>query len=127
MRRGGFTLLETLAAVAILGLLAITVVPMLRQLGQRTLSERVQAQHYLKTLAPHQNLVAGTMLTISDHPNWRLRINDLIAEPEPPRSPGFPAPVGPTHRWLLVSIHASDNNETLAETIMAVIDPSAAP
>lgn len=126
-RAAGFTLLEALAAVVTLGLLAVAVVPMLRHLDQFALSERIQAQIYLKALAPQNDLSAGTTQVIVGHPSWNLTISELIAEPEPIPSPDAPPPAGPDHQWLRVCIRTNDSGETLAETIVAVIAPGTSP
>jgi hypothetical protein len=102
-RTPGFTILEALAAVVTLGLLAAAVVPLLRNLGQLTSSERL--------LAP-----------VPGHPGWRLNVSELTAEPEPPPPPGSLPPAAPPHHWLLVGIEAEASGERLAETVVAVLD-----
>lgn len=123
----GFTLLEALAAVVTLGLLAAAVVPLLRHLGRLTLPERMQAESYLRALAAPDGQAAGTAQAIAGHPGWSLRTSDLIAEAEPAPPPGCPPPAGPPHHWVLVGIHANDGGEMLAETLVVVLDPGAPP
>jgi hypothetical protein len=122
MRRGvhGFTLLEAMAAVVTLGLLAAAVVPLLRNFGQLARSERLLAQGYLRTMTPPDGLIAGTTLPIPGQPGWRLTVSELIPEAEPP---GRVPPTGPAHRWLLLGIEADNGADRLAETVVAVIDP----
>lgn len=119
--RCGFTLLESLAAVLTLGLLAAAVVPLLRQLGQGRLAERMQAQVVLRSLAPKLVLTAGMAQTVAEHPGWSLNLSELSAESEPAPPPGLPPPAGPAHQWLLVRIQANDSGEVLAETLVAVL------
>lgn len=121
---GGFTLMEALAAVITLGLLAAAMVPMLRQLNRTSLGERMQAQASLRTLTSDDP--AG-ILAIAGHPGWRLVCSDLIAGAEPAPPPGCPPPAGPPHHWRLVSIHAESNGEILAETVVAALDPAVTP
>lgn len=126
-RAGGFTLLESLAAVIVLGLLAAAVVPLLRNLGQLTLQERMQALVSLGTLAQREKLVPGTTRPVNGHPGWSLVVSELIAEPEPP-PPSDRLPVaGPAHRWLLLSIRADAGGSALAETLVAVLDDGGRP
>lgn len=123
MRRGsGFTLLEALAAVITLGLLAAAVVPMLRQLGRTNVAERIEAQAWLRAMPPLAERNAGPALAIPGHPGWGLVVGELVAGPEPPPAPGSPPPAGPAHRWLVVGIRGS-GGETLAETLVAVMPP----
>ncbi len=121
--RGGFTLLETLAAVIVLGLLAAAVVPLLRNIGKLTLQERVQAQAYLRTLAVAEGLVPGTSRAVAGHPGWSLVVNALVAEPEPPPPADGIALAGPPRQWLLVSIRDEASATDLAETLVAVLEP----
>ena len=123
MRRG-FTLLEALAAVMTLGLLAAVVVPLLRQLGRQTIPDRIQAQAFLRTLASPESLAPGSALAVEGHPNWSLEIQDLAADPEPPPPPGLAPPAGPAHHWRWVSIHAAGTGEILAETVVVILDPN---
>ena len=122
-RRGGFTLLEALAAVVTLGLLAAAVVPLLRQLGRLSVAERLQAQACLRTLAPPGEAASANGQAIAGHPGWRLVLSDLSAGPEAAPPPGSPPAAGPAHRWRLLSIQADASGETLAETLVAVLDP----
>ncbi len=119
MRRG-FTLMEALAAVITLGLLAAAVVPMLRQLGQPVVAERLQAQALLRSLATLE-LAPGTVEAVPGHAGWSLRVSELAAEAEPPPPPGRLPPAAPPHRWLLVGIHGAGGG-VLAETVVAVVD-----
>lgn len=114
----GFTLLEAMAAVVTLGLLAAAVVPLLRNLGQLGSSQRLLAQGYLRAMTPPDDLIAGTTLPVPGHPGWRLTVSELTPEPEPP---GRVLPAGPAHRWLLLGIQ-SESSERLAETVVAIVD-----
>ena len=114
----GFTLLEAMAAVVTLGLLAAAVVPLLRNLGQLGSSQRLIAQGYLRAMTPPDKLIAGTSLPVPGHPDWRLTVSELIAEAEPPDR----VPAGPVHRWLLLGIQAEGSSERLAETVVAILD-----
>lgn len=125
MRRCGFTLLEALAAVITLGLLATAVVPMLRQLARLDLAERIQAQGLLRAQSTSIDLTAGTAQAIAGHPTWRLVVSDLIAGPEPAPPSGSPPPAAPPHHWLRLAILATDSGDLLAETVVAVIDQAA--
>lgn len=123
----GFTLIEALAAVVTLGLLAAAVVPLMHRLGNQTIPQRLVAQSALQLLALPDDLTAGSLLAIPGHPEWRLSIRDLAAEPEPVPPPGRPPAAGPPHRWRLVAIQNEDGSETLAETLVAVLAPGARP
>lgn len=119
MRRAlGFTLLEAMAAVVTLGLLAAAVVPLLRNLGQLGSSQRLLAQGYLRAMTPPDELIPGSALPVPGHPGWRLTVSELIAEAEP--SNRIP-PAGPAHRWLLLGIQ-SETGERLADTVVAIMD-----
>ena len=124
MRRDspGFTIIEALAAVVILGLLAAAVVPLLRSLGRQTGSERLLAQGYLRALSPPDGLVAGMTMPIGGHPGWRLTVSDLHAEAEPAPPSGQRPPAAPPHHWLLLTIEDDGRRERLAETVIAVFD-----
>ncbi len=118
----GFTLLEAMAAVVTLGLLAAAVVPLLRNLGQLGSSQRLLAQGYLRAMTPPDDLIPGTTLPVPGHPGWRLTVSELIADAEPPPPPGRLPPAAPPHRWLLLGIQAEGSAERLAETVVAVLD-----
>lgn len=120
MRRG-FTILEALAAVITLGLLAAAAVPLLRNLGRLSGGERLLAQGYLRALSPPDGLADGMTLPIDGHPGWRLSVEELSAEPEPPAPAGGPPPAGPPRRWLLLRIEADEGRERLAESVVAVL------
>jgi hypothetical protein len=122
-----FTLVETLAAVIVLGLLAAAVVPLLRNIGRLTLQERIQAQAYIRMLATPDGLVPGTTRAVDGHPGWSLVVGNLVAEPEPVPAADSLAPAGPPHQWLLVSVRDDDSRSTLAEVVVAVLDAGAQP
>ncbi len=121
--RAGFTLLEAMAAVVTLGVLAAAVVPLLRQIGGPGSPERLAAQGLLRAMAPPDQLLPGTSLPIPGHAGWRLTVSELAAGPEPPPAAGRLPPAGPPHRWLLLTITAEDRGERLAETVVAVLEP----
>lgn len=122
----GFTLLEALAAVITLGLLAAAAVPMLRQLGRVDLPERMEAQYALRMLVPQLDPATATGQTIAGHQDWRLEISGLVAGPEPPPPDGSLPPCGPPHRWVVVAIRSADG-ATLAETVVALVATAVQP
>lgn len=116
--RTGFTLLEALAAVVVLGLLATAAVPLLHRLGDSGLDQRLQAQALLRSLALPERLPAGTVIAVPGHPGWNLEISALAPEPEPPPPAGTAPPAAPPHRWLLLAIRDA-RGATLADTLVA--------
>ncbi len=120
--RTAFTLLEALAAVVVLGLLATAVVPMLYRLGDAGLDERLRAQSLLRLLAPPTSLTGDTVVPIPGHPGWSLAVSALDAGPEPPPPAGSAPPVATSHRWLVLRIRNS-RGQSLADTLVAVIEP----
>jgi len=124
---GGFTLMEALAAVVTLGLLAAAVVPLLRHLGRSGLGERIQAQAYLRTLTSPDGLVPATAMAIPGHPGWNLVVSELFAEAEPAPPSGRPPAAGPSRQWLLVGIHADGEGAALAQTLVVVLPAGARP
>lgn len=122
--RAGFTVLEALTAVILLGLLAVAVVPLLRGSASAALPERMQAAAWLATFAVPADPSAWQGRAIPDRPGWRLRISGLVADPEPAPPPGVAPPAGPARRWLLVAV-VDGGDTVLAETLVAILPPEA--
>jgi prepilin-type N-terminal cleavage/methylation domain-containing protein len=115
----GFTLIEALAALVVLGLLAAAVVPAMRSIGGDRQRERWEAQNILRLLAAQDRLVEGVQ-TAGLPPGLRVEITALAAGPEPAPPGGMAPPAAPAHRWLLVRVRGPDGG-ILAETLAAAI------
>jgi prepilin-type N-terminal cleavage/methylation domain-containing protein len=123
MRRAtGFTLMETLAAVLVLGLLAAAAVPMLRRLDGPALAERLEAQAALRLLAQERQQ-EGVVREVPGRPGWSVHAEALAAGPEPPPPPGqAPADAHP-HRWLLLRLRTSGGTVLAEQAVVEVAAP----
>ena len=114
--RTAFTLIEVLAAVVILGLLATAIVPLqLRATARQTRTQDVIAAQ--AAIAAHMHdaafrLDAGQM-AVPDHPDWTLQI-ELIS---PESGVSNPELLG--RRWYRIVIRRRGENAVIAEQIAA--------
>jgi prepilin-type N-terminal cleavage/methylation domain-containing protein len=125
--RPGLTLLETLAAITLLGLVAAAVSPIAVRLGQGELgvAERLAARRWLLTQGDPG--VAGNDLVrpVKGRPGWFLhRRAFLRTSARPPQDPL----AAPEHGWihLQVRLGAERDAELLAERILLSRDDAAA-
>jgi prepilin-type N-terminal cleavage/methylation domain-containing protein len=124
IRRRAFTLIETLAAVALLAALAAAVVPLALKLGQGQLiiTDQMQAMELLRGLkrADLPEALTGTV-PLKKHAAWFARCTPLAPGPRPVRPSGS---TPPAHRWIHLAI-ASGPDATatvLADGLMLVSD-----
>jgi hypothetical protein len=125
----GLTLLETLAAVTLLGLVAATAIPLTMRLGQAELDigERLEARRWLS--GQDDPGVAGLDLVqaVKGHPGWYLHRRGFVRTSAKPRDD---AKAPPDHRWvhLMVRRGAQSDAEILADRVILAMDaqPAAA-
>jgi prepilin-type N-terminal cleavage/methylation domain-containing protein len=128
VNRDAFTLLETLAAVTLLAMLAAAVVPLTIHLGhgERGLTERWQARQALTVLALKSHAADSDqgVVPVSGHQGWWLS-SALLA-------PGYQPIATETstsilaHRWRRLAIYADADaaRAPLAEILVVEIPPS---
>ena len=114
--RTAFTLIEVLAAVVILGLLAAALVPLqLRATARQTRTQDVVAAQ--AAIAAHMHdaafrLEAG-QTAVSDHPDWTLQVEMISPES------GVSNPELLGRRWYRIVIRRRGENAVIAEQIAA--------
>ena len=121
--RHGFTLLEVLTSVVLLGLLASATMPMMLRLGRahEHFTDRRGAQAALAVMARSGDV--GAARAIPGHPEWRISQIDLTADPPPAPPIGVVPPVVPVHRWrwLVVRVGAEADAPILAQRLVLVL------
>ncbi len=100
----GFSLLEVLAATVVLGLLAVSVVPLTRRLtsDDGRLHDRLVASEQVQRVDPATLPRSGLATPLEDHPGWWLRTERLT--PLVPASPPGQPDVRPTYGWMRVQV-----------------------
>src|SRR5205823_5070371 len=123
MRRRAFTLLEVLAAVVLLGILASATVPMMLHLGRNhdRLTDRKEAAAALAAMTRASKLVDASSLP--GHPNWQVQQVALAADPPSPPPVGVVPQIVPVHqwRWLVVRDGMGADAPILAERMVLVL------
>jgi prepilin-type N-terminal cleavage/methylation domain-containing protein len=123
--RPGFTLLETLVAVALLSLLAAAAVPLVQHLGRGELhlSDRWTARTDLLNLLSTHALPADGQPD-PGHAGWWIRVHALIPDAAADLANSQTAS-GLPHRWFQVAISSgpTDADIVLAETLVADLLP----
>jgi prepilin-type N-terminal cleavage/methylation domain-containing protein len=122
----GFTLLETLAATVLLGLLATATIPLALRLGHGGLrvDDRLLAQETLQQLVNEQpGLAHSGILPIATHPGWWLHRLPLVREPVPATTSMRLAP--PPYRWVHITLTDGPRAEDpiLADVVALILDP----
>lgn len=117
----GLTLLETLAAVTLLGLVASAVIPLTVRLGQGELAldARLEARRWL--LGQQDPAAAGLDLVkpVKGHPGWYLHRRAFFrTSGKPVEGPITP----PEHQWVHLVVRAGPQRdaEILAERVVLV-------
>lgn len=111
-----FTLLEVLAAVMVLGLLAAALVPLVlhQGRGQGRISDEIAARTLLsQALATSWRPAAGERREVADHPGWWIEVRPLDASGTTTTDA-----VRPTHRWLVVTIGDGVASRPFAERLV---------
>jgi prepilin-type N-terminal cleavage/methylation domain-containing protein len=121
MRRG-FSILEVLAATVVLGLLAVSVVPLTRRLvsDDGRLQDHVAAAERLQRIDQQTAPRPGLASPLEDHPGWWLRA-DRLTPLVPPTQPGQPE-LRPPYGWLRLVIVDGPGTEAqiLAERVLVI-------
>lgn len=124
----GMTLLETLAAVTLLGLVAAAVIPITLRLGhgELALDARMEARRWL--LGQQDPSTGGLDLIkpVKGHPGWYLHRRAFFrTSGKPPERPLPP----PEHQWvhLVVRSGAERDAEILAERVVLVTSDAITP
>lgn len=115
----GFTLVETLAAVALLGVVAAAVIPLNLQLGQARLGidEQLRARSWLLSQGDSGIDDSERISAIVDHPGWYLhRVTFLRTSAKTPATMWD----APEHHWvhLMVRLGPEPDATLLADRIL---------
>ena len=131
--RSGLTLLETLAAATLLGLVASAVIPITLHLGhsELNLGERLEARRWLLGQADPATAGLDLIQPVKGHPGWYLHRRAFLCTSG--KSPDSPV-IGPEHTWVQLAVRAGAERdaEILAERIVltrsaATTPPGVAP
>lgn len=121
MRRG-LTLLETLAAVTLLGLVATATIPLTMRLGRGELdiAERQEAQCWLLALNERNLEAFDVVRPVKDHPGWWLHQRAFFRTSARPRDDGW-IPVG--NEWIHLMVRAGTTADAplLADRVILVL------
>jgi len=114
-----FTLLETLAAVTLLGLVATAVIPMSLHLGQARLGidEQVRARGWLLNQSVTRIDDFDQVRAIAEHPGWYLhRVTFMRTSAKTPASTWD----APEHRWVHLMVRSGPDPDAtlLADRIL---------
>jgi prepilin-type N-terminal cleavage/methylation domain-containing protein len=130
MRRG-LTLLETLAAVTLLGLVASATIPLTLRLGQGELAidERLEAQRWLLVQEQGSGDVLDVVRPVKGHPGWWLHRRACFRTSARPPDDGW-TPLGEAWLHLMVRTGTADDAPLLADRlvlVLAAVAPAEAP
>lgn len=116
----GFSLLEILAATVVLGLLAVSVVPLTRRLASDDgrLLDRIAASEQVQRVDSVTLPRSGLATPLEDHPGWWLR-TERLTPLVPVAQPGQPD-VRPAYVWIRIQVvdGPGANAEILAERLV---------
>jgi type II secretory pathway pseudopilin PulG len=113
------TLLETLAAITLLGMVISAVIPIILRLGsgERDLQERLAARQWLLTTDILQDLTTDSTQPVKGRPGWYVQRRTFLRISAKTPEERFPLP---PHGWiqLLVCRGAERDAEVLAERLL---------
>lgn len=113
------TLLETLAAITLLGVVVSAVVPLILRLGdgERDLLERYAARRWLSTTTTLQDLTSDQTQPVKDRPGWYVQRRTFLRTSPP--APEVRFPLQP-HGWVqyLLCRGPERDAEVLAERLV---------
>ena len=118
----GFTLLETLAAITVLGVVAAAVIPLSLDLGRARLGldDRLQARSWLLNQGDTGKDDNDQVRAITEHSGWYLHRVTFLRTSAP-----TPASVldAPDHRWvhLMVRLGPDPDAPLLADRILIMM------
>jgi prepilin-type N-terminal cleavage/methylation domain-containing protein len=125
MKRDGLTLLEILAALVALGLLAVTVMPIMARIttSGSVIEERISALEAM-TRALDQvrssEAAVPTVFSIKDMPDWQCSVTPLSR-----RRNGAVDIVG--RQWLVMRVHGQRPNQVLERVVVAPLPEKLGP
>jgi prepilin-type N-terminal cleavage/methylation domain-containing protein len=115
----GFTLLETLAAITVLGLVAAAVIPLSLDLGRARLGldDQLRARSWLLNQGDTGKDDGDRVRAIGEHPGWYLHRITFLRTSAP-----TPASVrdAPDHRWVHLMVRLGPDPEAplLADRVL---------
>ncbi len=113
MIRGAFTLAETLAAIALLAVLAAAAMPLTRRLaeGEEAIDARFRAREILRAVASVSLDVQPDLPVVDGHPAWQIRREPMSVEAGSTLMPV-------RWWWRIAVVDTSRGDRVLAETLV---------
>ncbi len=123
----GLTLLETLAATSLLGLVVATIIPLTVRLGmgERGIEERLQARYWLSNRDDPATGGVDLVQPIKGHAGWYLHRRAFLRTST---KPAHDVLAPPDHSWVQLTVRNGSERtaEVLADRVMLVLDHPAA-